>query len=347
MTAIAARGIKVSSRDDTGELQSVGEEGASPTPRPSGLGITDELGGAWGALAPALRAYLLSLGVPPHQVDDFTQDVVVKVMEKRPSYVTAADLRPWCFTVARNLWFSACRRPQLVSLETLGDQGSAAAQDDLKRVEDRLLLACLTAHIAELSVTESAALLDALRGKPLDPSKRNSQNVARHRARQKLKWAVGPLAALLGIGHGRRWRAGWKPGAVAAPSMVVSAALFVMPFFPFDSHDGDFGATHPTYETFASLRQTTVARPSTGPAIRAVRESGEGRLRAGQAATTRPVVEVRAPFQTHARVAVDQEQGEEPLVCVDPGLDDREICIDHPLDRPGGVIGLPGVSGRR
>jgi len=62
------------------------------------------------ALIPHLRAFARSLCGDATQADDLAQDTMLKAWNARTSYQAGSNLKAWCFTILRNVFYSDKRR---------------------------------------------------------------------------------------------------------------------------------------------------------------------------------------------------------------------------------------------
>ena len=117
-------------------------------PRAPGLGLTRDippdagrLGRAWPEVEPRLRCFLGSLGATRHQVDDLVQETAARALERQIPFDTPADLRRWCFVVAKRLWIDEIRSSRrLAALDEACETPGAMSEGPLHRVEDRAVL---------------------------------------------------------------------------------------------------------------------------------------------------------------------------------------------------------------
>lgn len=61
-------------------------------------------------LIPHLRAFARSLCGDPVFADDLAQDAMLKAWKARASYEPGSNMKAWCFTILRNLFYSETRR---------------------------------------------------------------------------------------------------------------------------------------------------------------------------------------------------------------------------------------------
>lgn len=79
-----------------------------------------------------VRLYLLSLCGDASVADDLTQDTFVKAMRSLKSFRGDCDVRTWLCQIAKNLYYSYCRRKQLAvpAEETPEPQDSGVTVED-------------------------------------------------------------------------------------------------------------------------------------------------------------------------------------------------------------------------
>lgn len=61
-------------------------------------------------LIPHLRAFARSLCGDPVFADDLAQDAMLKAWKAQESYKPGSNMKAWCFTILRNLFYSETRR---------------------------------------------------------------------------------------------------------------------------------------------------------------------------------------------------------------------------------------------
>lgn len=61
-------------------------------------------------MIPHLRAFARSLCGDAVHADDLAQDAMLKAWESRASYEVGTNMKAWCFTILRNLYYSERRR---------------------------------------------------------------------------------------------------------------------------------------------------------------------------------------------------------------------------------------------
>jgi hypothetical protein len=144
---------------------------------------------------------LASLGSARHEIDDLVQETAARALEHRVPFDSAADLRRWCFVVARRLLIDEIRaQRRRAPLETAAADADPVSAAELSRVEDRALLRHVAASWHTLKAADKAALKTVTTvPAQSDRAEQNRRNVARHRARGRLRALVGPLAAASGL----------------------------------------------------------------------------------------------------------------------------------------------------
>lgn len=72
---------------------------------------------------PRLASFFLRLCGNRDASEDMVQEVFYRILKFRKTYRNSADLPPWIFTVARNVWIDRCRneKPHL-SLDAVGTE---------------------------------------------------------------------------------------------------------------------------------------------------------------------------------------------------------------------------------
>jgi RNA polymerase sigma-70 factor (ECF subfamily) len=270
-----------------------------------------------------------------HDIDDIVQETALRAMEHPfGSGEEMAAMRPWVFVVARRLAVDLHRRQRrLVTVDEAA--GPDVAQDaELSRVEDRHLLRTVMSAVAELPASERNSFTTLA---ARTPAERNRANVARHRARRRLRYLVGPLAALVAWGR--------RPGHGVAASGALAAAI--LPLLAVSN--GHLGQAYPSavttyrpqHASHASspavhLRQPThVSRPAPRHP-----HHGDGPIATGSGGL-KTVVSKTGPAGSHVTVANHERTPDDHLLCVD-GTDVRPMCVDLP---PAAVTKLGDVRG--
>ena len=118
------------------------------------------------SLAPRLRRYLLRASRDPGCADDLFQQTMLQVHRARGRFIVGAEVLPWAFAIARNLFLDSVRRRKhqgrTISLETGGHEATpvevAAEQHGADELIDsgRLFLA-LQAELERLPESHRAA----------------------------------------------------------------------------------------------------------------------------------------------------------------------------------------------
>ncbi len=143
-------------------------------------------------------------GIADHEIDDFTHDAIVRILQNLPSYRGDSQFTTWAMTVAIRVAFSALRRrrhrEQPVEADAeLDDLAFGAIRSDAPAsvVEREDLLAALRRAITEkLTERQRVAILGELRQVPSEVLAerlgitRNALYKLHHDARKKLKAAL-------------------------------------------------------------------------------------------------------------------------------------------------------------
>lgn len=150
-------------------------------------------------------------GLSDDDLDDFTHDAVVRVLQELPRFRGDSALTTWAMAVAVRVAFAALRRRRhqarrvALDSERVERAGAGAGSDPTRRAERTDLLAVLRRAIDEqLTERQRVAVLGELEGTPSDVLAerlgiaRNALYKLHHDARRKLK------AALLRAGFSER-----------------------------------------------------------------------------------------------------------------------------------------------
>lgn len=86
--------------------------------------------------------------VPPHQLDDLVQDVLMAVHRKRATYDATRPFLPWLAAIARYRWVDHLRKVYKHESDLLGDN-DASVDSDEDVVEARVSLERLFIHLPE------------------------------------------------------------------------------------------------------------------------------------------------------------------------------------------------------
>jgi RNA polymerase sigma-70 factor (ECF subfamily) len=148
------------------------------------------------ASIPALRRYAWSLLRNPEDADDLVQDCLVQALDRLTMESAIIDVRPWLFTIMRNLfisrWRRTRRRPETVSSNALEteeipvgpEQDSALARRDLLAGFDRLTddqrEVLLLVSVEGLQYREVAAILQVPVGTVMSRLSRARDNLRAH-----------------------------------------------------------------------------------------------------------------------------------------------------------------------
>lgn len=307
----------------------------SPRPRAQPTPLTSEFASAWTEVEPPLRRFLASRGLASADIDDVIQETALRALASRVPFSNGEDLRRWCFVVAKRLHVDRTRQQARLSdldgqLLGLEDPSSAAS---LAQVEDRHLLRTVMTRLVALPNRDQEAVL----GAPLasDLRERNRASVARHRARQRLLRAVGPLGAFAGcLGRLRtQLRCAARPVLLAGAPVVAALTMMLLPSLaptrhgepPVPRADALAGGAAPLARSHARTRLSSAT-----PAARAT--AGVQPHRKSQHRAGRTVAMARGPHGAVAFVRLEENSPERPLVCVDPKVA-SPLCVPKP--RPG------------
>ena len=138
------------------------------------------------SLAPRLRRYLLRSSRDPGSTDDLLQQTMLQIHRARGRFITGAEVLPWAFAIARNLFLDGVRRRKrerhTISLETGGHEASPvetaadqygadelidsgrlarALEAELQRLPESHRVAFELVKNEGLSIREAAAVLGA------------------------------------------------------------------------------------------------------------------------------------------------------------------------------------------
>jgi len=86
--------------------------------------------------------------VPPHQLDDLVQDVLMALHAKRGTYDTSRPFLPWLAAIARYRWIDHLRRVYKHETDQLEDN-DASVESDEDIVEARASLERLFVHLPD------------------------------------------------------------------------------------------------------------------------------------------------------------------------------------------------------
>lgn len=306
--------------------------GGSLSPRAARPGLTARLAEVWPEVEPPLRRFLASLGAQRAELEDIAQEVAARVLDRDVPYKDAADLRRWCFVVARRLWLDEWRRcGRSVELAACLGQQDASAARALSRVEDGMLLEKVHAAVAQLPRADQSALTAP---RPSTACERNRLNVARHRARRRLRDVVGPFSIVVwsqGRHPVRASQAVWLPGAVLAASAAIVTATWLSTTDAPRTMPAEVQARIVSVDSGAPV---TVARRIPEPE-RATAPSGPvvglppTRTSSSEEAVA---VEARGPQATWVGARTHPNDGHQPLVCTSGTL--GTLCVDIPPLHP-------------
>lgn len=291
--------------------------GPTPDPRAERARLTEAFPSARFAetaevIRPLLIKRLRAFGATPADAEDAAQDALLKAWERSVRYENDQDLLRWCLVVARNFHIDGMRRGNRVV--PLTDRQCDMAATEMDAVELRQILALVRAALPTLTPAERRSLTA-----DVSPDRAGQVRVAvaRHRARQRLKRAVGPLAAALSAsGYLLRKCA----PATVTMSAVVAAALLpgLLPpsavpqptqAMPPEAAQLDERARPEVQRTIRETRRTTTVQ-TTRPERTASDAKPEHERR-------NRVVSIHAPAQSVARVQERDEKAREQLVCLE------------------------------
>ncbi len=297
------------------------------SPRSECLGVTPELGEIWPEVEVPLRRYLAGQGASRHDIDDLVQQAAERVLQRQVSFVDAADLRRFCFVVARNLWIDqlrhrASRHGELDSSVPHADRG---ADDAFVQIEDRLVLTSIVAEIARLPAEDRRALLERSHHR----EERNRLAVRRYRIRKRLLLRVGPIGGCAGVLAGARRRI-LGPGLATASAAPMALLLTLV---------APIGATTlPTAidnsPSYARAIETRALVASGGPTS-AHMATASPRADKGRVSATEPEAKagtstaLRGPGNSHVRVETQPNDGKQDLVCL-KGDVVKHFCVSQP-----------------
>lgn len=202
------------------------------TQRPPRRIITQDFMTVWRGIEDPLRCYLGAMGLARHDIDDITQETVTRALEAGIVANDPGALRPWAFVVAKRLALDLFRaRRRWVEIDEA--QGPDADQEvALRRVEERHLLRTVASKVAVLPLRERDSFRAAMAART--PAERNRAAVARHRARRRLRYLVGPLAVAIAWirRQGPRMSVSGALAAAVMPLAVLTVYLHGQPAKP-------------------------------------------------------------------------------------------------------------------
>lgn len=295
-----------------------GQTDRSPSPRRTSEVLTDDFSAAWPQVEPALRRYVASLGANRSDIDDVVQEVAARALQAEVAFCDAADLRRWCFVVARRLRIDQLRlNTRLFSLDALIATSDITSMREFGRVEDRHLLATITSALAQLPDRDRLAL-----SREAAVEDRNRAAVARFRARRRLRQLVGPLAGAASFVAIRLRRR--TPRVTTAALAVPSLALVVTAGLGVATQDKSAALPHEIAIAPFSA-QSEVALAHTTRLVHSS-ESPVG-APAPRAAVSHSVVAARLPAGAWVKAGFKPNDGHQPLVCLD-GTFAGHVCVD-------------------
>jgi RNA polymerase sigma-70 factor (ECF subfamily) len=110
---------------------------------------------------PNLRAYARFLAQNPAEADDLVQDTIVRALKSYRNYDLSTDMKAWTFTILRNLWLNAFRKPRHEPLDEDAEIRPAPANqlDSLELKEVLRVLETLTpAHREIITLVRAGGL---------------------------------------------------------------------------------------------------------------------------------------------------------------------------------------------
>ena len=226
----------------------------------------------WPEIAERLDAALRRRGVPGCLRDDLIQETAARLWERWPILDTGSDVFPLAFTIARNLATDKARdRARCEPREVLGNAAwedpleVAAARIELRSVMRALM--SLTPRYRDLLLAEAGWA-----GHPSDETGSVATNMARMRARRRLRALVGRAGAMISWPFSRlRDRAsGWNASArvqagqsLSVYALQVAVACFLTIVGAGVAETIPEGGTSPE-----SLDHTVLAKDGESPASR-------------------------------------------------------------------------------
>ena len=275
-----------------------------------------DLEAVWLEVSRRLTGQLLRRGVSRPDAEDLVQECAVRVMASNVAWRDAEDLMRWCNTVVRNLHVDSLRRRSEPVGELAQFADRADHHDVHRSVNARLLLAELRSVWPRLSVRDRSALVAAAEGVTTGDRKAAvRENVARHRARQRLDALVTGALGLTGFGLAVRrcvrGAARWTVPTAALASAVLGLAVLDVER---DARPG-MPVVHPAV-LIVSAGHAGAVVPSRQPIHSApapVRRAAARSATAPAAATT---TAVQLPTGDRVVVRGRDRNGAEPLVCV-------------------------------
>jgi DNA-directed RNA polymerase specialized sigma24 family protein len=291
-----------------------------------------DIGSEWPWVRAQVLRTLSGRQVPSADAEDIIQEVALRALARPTAFATREDLARWSWRVAWRLRIDATRRDKRLAAEAPPD---VAGPDDTARlVEGRMAVETALAGVASLSAADRAALF-AVTGPEASRQDAVRLAVRRHRARARLRRAIGFAGAWLG------WVAVWarrlrqtpvaRAALVAPVLLAVAAEVGVTLLVPTPRVRPPAPAairTPAPQEARLDVRVPVGGRGGSGPA-----GTGGGRPHVDAGST---IAVVPLGDRTSVRVGSD-ERPDPPTACVEnfPVVDD--VCVD----RPGGHVPLP------
>jgi DNA-directed RNA polymerase specialized sigma24 family protein len=198
--------------------------------RTAGSTLTPEvLEGFWPLAQKRVVRSLRAQGIDAATAEDAVAEAATRALSRGLLVDDVEDFCRWAFVVARNVALDTSRRSRrLVSLESVADR--ADHYDLVRHVEVRQTWRETAHAMGSLSVSDRTALLDTLDDEQAATRREAVKHaVRRHRARLRLRHALGQAGGFLG---GLRrlwdWRVEWlasydRAGAVMLASIVAAA----------------------------------------------------------------------------------------------------------------------------
>ncbi|MDQ1439397.1 MAG: hypothetical protein QOK43_3026 [Acidimicrobiaceae bacterium] len=297
--------------------------GAGGDTRPGSAEFTPALLEAmWPVAHRRLVTALRAAGADEDKAEEAVAEAFTRALARRLVIADVDEFCRWAFVVARNAFVDAGRKSRRVVL--LDVMPEAVDPYDLaSHVESRERLQEARAAIAAMSSSDRGVLIDGLTGGEAAGSRKEavSQAVRRHRARARLRQALGAPVGWLGLRKPRwLWRLSNMPtdamsAMIALPFLAVTATWFT----PSAASTPDAVAP-PAVIAAAAPAPVVVARPpapatSASAAARPTRSGGSGSSGGGGTSTPdgpkRPLtpgagntsVRLNAPTGDHATVS--------------------------------------------
>lgn len=259
---------------------------------------------AWPTVARRLLRQLRRRGATPDLADDVLQEVAVRAIERDVPFESAADLYPWCATVADRLLIDDHRQRTRRSITDLPDD-LAATLDVPAHAEARTDLRTVTALVGELSVSDRELLL---RSTGEQPRMTNREMIRRHRIRARLLAAIESILVVIGLRRrfdGVTRRAATATALAGLPVVLVTAALLLPAI---DADGGARRGARPHPAAPARMPDDAWQRPASDRAVPTGAPLG---------GTTAPLLETVTPTPAgRVRIAIREGAESESLICM-------------------------------